>query len=80
MIDRGLKAFAAEVIGTMVLMMAGPGSAVLHGKGIGTLGIALNFGLALAVMAFVIGRASFPIACAQMDREPSLLVALNVSV
>ncbi len=58
MIDRGLKAFAAEVIGTMVLMMAGPGSAVLHGKGIGTLGIALNFGLALAVMAFVIGRAS----------------------
>lgn len=58
MIDRGLKAFAAEVIGTMVLMMAGPGSAILAGDRIGALGVALNFGLALGVMAWAIGRPS----------------------
>jgi aquaporin Z len=58
MIDRGLKAFAAEVIGTMVLMMAGPGSAVLAAKGITALGVALSFGLALMVMAYAIGGVS----------------------
>ena len=58
MIDRGLKAFAAEVVGTFVLMLAGPGSAVLAGDRIGALGVALAFGLALMVMAYAIGPAS----------------------
>jgi len=34
--ERPLKIFAAEMIGTAVLMMGGPGAAIL-GKGIGTL-------------------------------------------
>ena len=58
MIDRGLKAFAAELIGTMVLMMAGPGSAVLAAKSIGVFGVAVSFGLALAVLAYAIGPIS----------------------
>ena len=58
MIDRGLKAFAAELIGTMVLMMAGPGSAVLAAKHIGVFGVAVSFGLALAILAYAIGPIS----------------------
>ena len=34
------RAFAAEVVGTAVLMLGGPGSAILAGDRIGTLGIA----------------------------------------
>lgn len=58
MIDRGLKAFAAETIGTAVLMMAGPGSAVLAGDRIGALGVALSFGLVLTLMAYAVGPMS----------------------
>jgi aquaporin Z len=58
MIDRGLKAFAAELIGTMVLMLAGPGSAVLAGGRIGAAGVAASFGLALMVLAFALGPIS----------------------
>lgn len=58
MVDRGLKAFAAELIGTMVLMMAGPGSAVLAADRIGVAGVSVAFGLALMVMDYVIGPIS----------------------
>jgi len=49
---------AAEFIGTAVLVMLGPGSAILAGDKIGNLGIALAFGFALLVMAYVIGPIS----------------------
>ena len=52
-----MKIFAAEMIGTAVLMMGGPGAAIL-GKGIGTLGIALAFGLTLLILAYAIGPIS----------------------
>jgi aquaporin Z len=49
------RIFACEFVGTAVLIIVGPGSAILAGPAIGTLGIALAFGLALLVMAYVIG-------------------------
>lgn len=58
MIDRGLKAFAAELLGTMVLMLGGPGAAVLAGKHIGALGVALAFGITLMFLAYAIGPIS----------------------
>ena len=53
-----LKLFAAEIVGTFVLMMVGPGTAILAVDTMGTLGIALAFGLALLAMAYTIGHVS----------------------
>jgi aquaporin Z len=52
------RILVAEFIGTAVLMMGGPGTAILAGDRVGTLGIALAFGLSLLVMAYVIGPVS----------------------
>jgi aquaporin Z len=52
------RVLAAEVVGTAVLMIGGPGSAVLAGEEIGTLGIALAFGFSYLVMAYAIGHVS----------------------
>jgi len=49
------RIFACEFVGTAVLILVGPGSAILAGPVIGILGIALAFGLALLVMAYVVG-------------------------
>ncbi len=49
------RIFACEFVGTAVLILIGPGSAILAGPAIGTLGIALAFGLALLAMAYVVG-------------------------
>ena len=56
-VDYG-RVFAAELIGTAVLVLCGPGAAILAGDRIGVLGIALAFGFALLVMAYVIGPIS----------------------
>src|SRR5688500_1410796 len=48
----------AEVVGTFVLVFGGVGAAVIAGEAIGTLGIALAFGLALLAMAYAIGPIS----------------------
>jgi aquaporin Z len=53
-----LKIFAAEIVGTFVLMMVGPGTAILAADAMGTLGVALAFGLALLAMAYTIGHVS----------------------
>jgi aquaporin Z len=53
-----LKIFGAEAVGMAVLMMVGPGSAILAADVIGTTGVALAFGLALVAMAYTIGHAS----------------------
>ena len=52
------RVFAAELIGTAVLLIGGPGTAILAGDRVGVPGIALAFGLSLLVMAYVIGPIS----------------------
>lgn len=52
------RILAAELVGTTVLMIGGPGTAVLAGEAVGVPGIALAFGLSLLVMAYVIGPIS----------------------
>ncbi len=53
-----LRVFGAEVVGTAVLMLVGPGSAVLAVDVIGVYGVAFAFGLALLAMAYTIGHVS----------------------
>jgi aquaporin Z len=48
----------AEAIGTAVLVIGGVGTAVLAGKTVGTVGIALAFGLTLAALVYAIGPIS----------------------
>ncbi len=60
-----MKKYVAEMIGTMVLVLMGCGSAVFAGdiagsvgSGVGTLGVALAFGLSVIAMAYTIGGIS----------------------
>jgi aquaporin Z len=53
-----LRIAGAEAVGTAVLMIGGPGSAILAGDKIGLLGISLAFGLSLLIMAYAIGPVS----------------------
>ncbi|MDH6312764.1 aquaporin Z [Parabacteroides sp. PFB2-10] len=60
-----MKKYIAEMIGTMVLVLMGCGSAVFAGNaagavgaGVGTLGVALAFGLSIVAMAYSIGKVS----------------------
>jgi len=53
-----MKKFAAELIGTGILVFVGVGSAVIAGSRIGFLGIALAFGVALLTMVYAIGSVS----------------------
>jgi aquaporin Z len=55
--DNG-RVFAAELFGTTVLMIGGPGTAIFAGDQVGTLGVALAFGFSLLVIAYIIGHAS----------------------
>jgi aquaporin Z len=52
------RILTAELVGTALLMIGGPGSAVLAGDRIGNFGIALAFGLSLLVAAYAIGPVS----------------------
>jgi aquaporin Z len=53
-----MKKYLAELLGTFVLVFIGTGSAVVAGKSIGVLGIALAFGISVLVMVYAIGRIS----------------------
>lgn len=60
-----MKKYIAEMIGTMVLVLMGCGSAVFAGSvagtvgaGVGTIGVALAFGLSVIAMAYSIGKIS----------------------
>ena len=60
-----MKKYIAELVGTMVLVLMGCGSAVFAGNiagtvgtGVGTLGVALAFGLSVIAMAYTIGGIS----------------------
>lgn len=54
--------FVAEMLGTMVLVLMGCGSAVIAGAdgttGVGLLGISFAFGLSVVAMAYAIGHIS----------------------
>lgn len=52
------KKYVAEMIGTLVLVLMGCGSAVLAGQYIGFVGIAFAFGLAVLAMVYAIGGIS----------------------
>ncbi len=60
-----MKKYIAEMIGTAVLVLMGCGSAVFSGNaagavgmGVGTVGVALAFGLSVVAMAYAIGGIS----------------------
>ncbi|MCC8154570.1 MAG: MIP family channel protein [Tannerellaceae bacterium] len=58
-----MKKYLAEMIGTMVLVLMGCGSAVFAGvsqpfEAVGTLGVAIAFGLSVVAMAYTIGKIS----------------------
>ena len=60
-----MKKYISEMIGTMILVLMGCGSAVFAGNaagavgaGVGTLGVAMAFGLAVVAMAYTIGNIS----------------------
>jgi aquaporin Z len=52
------KKFAAELIGTLTLVLMGCGSAVIAGTNIGFLGVSFAFGLSLLAMIYAIGNIS----------------------
>lgn len=53
-----MKKYVCEFIGTAVLVLFGCGSAAIAGGVLGTLGIALAFGLSVVAMSYVIGNIS----------------------
>ena len=53
-----MKKYLAEFLGTFVLVFIGTASAVVAGKSIGYLGIALAFGISVLVMVYAIGHIS----------------------
>jgi aquaporin Z len=53
-----MKKYLAELIGTLVLVLIGCGSAVIAGSHIGFAGIAVAFGLAVLAMVYAIGSIS----------------------
>ena len=53
-----MKRYISELIGTMVLVLFGCGSAAVAGSVLGNLGIAMAFGLSIIAMAYVIGDIS----------------------
>lgn len=53
-----MKKYICELIGTLVLVLFGCGSAAVAGSILGNLGIALAFGLSIVAMAYIIGDIS----------------------
>jgi aquaporin Z len=52
------RILTAEAVGTAILMIGGPGSAILAANAIGVLGVSLAFGFSLLIAAYVIGPVS----------------------
>jgi len=56
--DTDMKKYVAELLGTLVLVLMGCGSAVIAGSQIGFVGISLAFGLSLLALVYAIGNIS----------------------
>lgn len=52
------RLYGAEAVGTAVLMLIGPGTAILAYDRVGNVGVALSFGFALLAMVYAIGNVS----------------------
>ena len=52
------RILVAEMLGTLVLMLGGPGVAIFSFDSVGVAGVAAGFGLSLAIVAYVIGPIS----------------------
>jgi len=55
---RDVKILVAELVGTMILILGGPGSAILAADRIHVAGVAFAFGLSLLIAAYTIGPIS----------------------
>ncbi|HMK10296.1 MAG TPA: aquaporin, partial [Acidimicrobiales bacterium] len=53
--DERMRIAVAEAFGTGFLVIGGCGTAIIAGQGVGTLGVAIAFGLSLLVMVYTIG-------------------------
>ena len=53
---RDVRILVAELFGTMILVMGGPGSAILAGDRIHMAGVAFAFGLSLLIAEYTIGE------------------------
>lgn len=53
-----MKKYLAEMLGTLVLVLGGCGTAIFAGGSVGFLGVALAFGLTVVAMAYGIGNIS----------------------
>ena len=51
---------AAEFVGTTLVMLGGPGLMIIGGDDLGTLGVAVGFGLSIAIAIGVIGAVANP--------------------
>ena len=71
-----MKKYVCEFIGTAVLVLFGCGSAAINGTMLGTVGIALAFGLSIVAMAYVIGNIS---GC-HINPAVSLAMAINKKI
>src|SRR5262249_43382417 len=56
--EEDIRKYAAELVGTFVLVLGGVGSAVMAGDRIGWLGVSFAFGLSLLAMVYTIGPIS----------------------
>src|SRR5688500_14390063 len=52
------RIYGAEAVGTAVLMLIGPGTAILAADAVGPVGVSLSFGFALLAMVYAIGNVS----------------------
>jgi aquaporin Z len=57
-VSRTARIFVAELIGTMILILGGPGTAIFAGRNVGFLGVAIAFGLSLLCAAYLFGHIS----------------------
>jgi aquaporin Z len=58
--DRAGRNFAGEFVATTIVMLGGPGLVVLGGDSIGTLELAIGFGVSIALAIGVIGAVANP--------------------
>jgi aquaporin Z len=49
------KILVGEAVGTAILMLGGPGSAILAGDKLGFLGVSMAFGFSLLIAAYIVG-------------------------